>query len=579
MSVLLGLVLLCAGLAAAQPGSLPGAYFRLMQTGAAQLQDRLNTEPDADLRTLEARPDWVHFPYAILAPAVLYAKKHPQNAQYRDPKMLGLAIRIGDLLASESEKGVFEPRLDSDWDTYMWLEAFRLLGSDLGEPRRARWKRAIVKNIASVEQDARERIDFPWYNSPYIGTSPNHYSLWAASLYLGGRVFNNREWQDLGAKILHRFAAEEQTEDGYWGEHSRSGPTPGYNHLTLSAVALYGEYSGDPVVLTALRRATDFHEHFTFFDGTPADVINDRNRYWGVSAWAHFAFSRFADGRRYAEFLTSFFKPERMDMDTLGRLSQDALYYHEGPTAPIPQEQQRGSYRLRIPAGMRKSGPWQVCLSGIIDTQAITNRYYLDRQGHVSVFHRKLGLIITGANSKRQPELATFSEKLLGRVIHIPTSSRLQMAEAGDRLSLAYNSFFSDLYIAPPSENELTLRFVITGRGTPAEDPRLTLQLCLKPGELLETGSGKTITVGTDHVELDAAVLGGSIRHHGWTLKTDRAARLTWPVFPHNPYADGPETSLDYAVAALSVPLSLNNRPGKYVRPHEQEISFRLSAQ
>jgi hypothetical protein len=59
-------------------------------------------------------------------------------------------------------------------------------------------------------------------------------------------------------------------------------------------------------------------------------------------------------------------------------------------------------------------------------------------------------------------------------------------------------------------------------------------------------------------------------------LKTDSQARLIWPVYPFNPYANGPETSLDHAVGALSVPLQL--KPGKYVRPGEQRISFSLSA-
>jgi hypothetical protein len=63
--------------------------------------------------------EWRHFPYAILAPAALYAIQHPSNARFRDRKMQKLAIRIGDLLASENEKGVFEPRLDNGWDTYL----------------------------------------------------------------------------------------------------------------------------------------------------------------------------------------------------------------------------------------------------------------------------------------------------------------------------------------------------------------------------------------------------------------------------------------------------------------------------
>jgi hypothetical protein len=105
----------------------------------------------------------------------------------------------------------------------------------------------------------------------------------------------------------------------------------------------------------------------------------------------------------------------------------------------------------------------------------------------------------------------------------------------------------------------------------------LTLQLCLKAGEVLETGTGKRLTLGPDRIELDAADLGGLIRHHGWTLKTDSAARLVWPVYPFNPYANGPETSLHNAVATLSVPVVLKLSPRKAIQPHEQEISFTLS--
>jgi hypothetical protein len=230
-----------------------------------------------------------------------------------------------------------------------------------------------------------------------------------------------------------------------------------------------------------------------------------------------------------------------------------------------------------VPAGIRKTGPWVVCLSGLISTQAVNSRFYLDRQGHLSVFHQKIGLIITGANSKRQPELATFSEKLPERLIHMPLSSRLQMAEQQDRLSLAFNTFFSDLYVPAPSESDLKLRFAITGKGTPPEQAQLTLQLCLKGGEELETAAGRKIVLGQERIELQQGDLGEWIRHHGWTLKLDPSARLAWPVYPHNPYADAPETSLEYAVGALSVPLALKQVPGRHVRPNEQEISFTLT--
>src|SRR6476620_5699630 len=194
---------------------LPGRYYELLEAGSKRVEARLTAEPGATLESLERTPGWKHFGYSVLAPAVLYSRKH-------DAGMLTLALRIGDLLASENEKGAFTPRLDSDWDTYIWLEAYRLLTPDLGADRRARWQRAILDNTARLAEGAAERVDFPWYNSPYIGTSPNHYAQWAELLYLAGETFQKPDWVQLGTTILHRFAAAEQPPDGYWGEHSRS---------------------------------------------------------------------------------------------------------------------------------------------------------------------------------------------------------------------------------------------------------------------------------------------------------------------------------------------------------------------
>jgi hypothetical protein len=554
---------------------LPQRYFALMEAGARQVEARLTANPNATLESLESTPQWRHFGYSILASTVLYSMSHQANAHYRDPAMLALTVRIGDLLAAENEKGTFTPRLDSDWDSYTWLEAYRLVERELDQHRRERWKRALLENIALLESDAAERIDFPWYESPYIGTSPNHYAQWAELLYLAGLVFEKPQWVKLGSTILHRFAME-QTPEGFWGEHSHAGPTTGYDHLTLSAVAVYWEHSKDPVVLEALRRSLTFHENFTYPDGTPVETINDRNRYWRVSPWAQFAFSNFPDGRRYAEFLTNFFDPDRLTMEELGRLSQDALYYHDGLSLPIPQDADQYVYQMQVPASIRKTGPWVVSLSGILATQASTSQYYLDRQSCLSVFHSRLGPIISGGNSKHQPQLASFRERIGTELFHLPLSSRLQMGSSGDRLSLAYNTFFSDLFVDPASDRELRIRFVITGRGNPADESFATLQLALRPGETLRT-SNKEIVLSASPVHLVGEEIGGSIRHHDWTLQVDPNAMLDWPVYPFNPYTNAPETTLEHTVGTLTVPLRLKSQTGHYVRPAEQEIRFSLS--
>src|SRR5262245_16391064 len=368
-------------------GELPGRYFRLLAAELPAIDKLLSENPKIDLKTIEATPGARHFPAAILAAAVLYAKKHPDNRHHGERKHLDLALRIGDLLASENEKGAFQKRLDHDWDLCLWLEAYRLLDRELGDARRARWRKEIEKNVRQIAEDAGPRVDFPRYQGPFIRTSTNHYALWASTVHLAGKTFANEEWERFGRRAMHRLAAEEQTPDGYWGEHTDNGPTTGYNYLTMTGVALYYEHSHDKAALDARRRATDFHQHFTYPDGTPVETINGRNRHWAVSAWGHFGFSHFADGRRYAEFLTRFLPEGKVGYHALGRLAQNALYYHDGPTEPIPQDRASYAHRMKVHAGIRKTGPWVVCLSGLIDTPT-DSQFTLDRQGHLSVFHR-----------------------------------------------------------------------------------------------------------------------------------------------------------------------------------------------
>jgi hypothetical protein len=560
----------------AEGTELPGRYYRLMAAGIAPVQARLAAGPLTDLQALETEPGWRHFPSCILVAAMLYASAHPANARHGDGDLRALAEKVGDFLANESEEGRFAPRLDSHRDTYMWLEAYRLLERELAPERRDRWRREIERQVRPLAEMTAERQDFPRYQSPFISTSPNHYALWASTVYLAGRVFGNPEWERLGAAVMHRFATEEQSPDGYWGEHNDSGPTTGYDYLTVTGVALYAEHSGDPAALEALRRSNQFHQHYTFPDGTPVDVINDRNRYWSVSAWGHFAFSHFPDGRRYAEFLTGFLQEGAVSLEDLGRLAQNTLYFHEGPTAPVPQDQDAYAHQMEVPAGIRKRGPWVVCLSGLISTQAVTNQFYLDRQGSLSVFHETLGLIVTGANSKRQPELATFWGKVDGQLFHMPVSSRLRMSEEQDRLGLAYPRFFCELAVKISPASQLQLQFSLTGVGPPPEEAQLVLQLCLKSGETLETASGGRFVLGEERLELGPEALGGWLRHRGWRLHVDPTARLTWPIYPFNPYRNAPEASLAHAVAALSVPLRFPAQSGRPIRVGAQEIVFTL---
>jgi hypothetical protein len=549
-------------LTATAAAELPGHYFKLLVAEVNSL------EPS----NLKSNPG------AMLAAAVLYAKPHAANPCSGEKSKLELALGLGDLFAIQSEADSAANKQDYEWEIHFWLDTMRLLDADLSAERRARWRREIEKITRWFAGQVAYRIDFPRYQGPYIRTSTNHLALFASEVYLAGRVLGNKEWEALGARALHRLAAEEQTPDGYWGEHTDNGPATGYNYLTATCVALYFEHSRDPAAREALRRATDFHKHFTWPDGTPVETINGRNRYWEVSPWGHFGFSHWPDGRRYAGFLAGFFAPGALPSRTLGRLAQSALYYHEGPTEPIPQDRPRFAYQMKVPAGIRKTGPWTVCLSGLIDTP-IDSQFTLDRQGHLSVYHDRLGLVITGAGSKHQPELATFLERSKDVARTIPLSSRLRMSEACDRLGLGYSTFFAEASVPTPGPQRLAFRFAITetGKGR-LGDLRLNLQLCLQAGATLETARSKLV-LDESRVELGPDQIAGWLRHRGWTLHVDPAARLTWPVLPFNPYANAPEKDLRHAVGVLTVPVTV--RPPPRDAPldwRRGEIVFELEA-
>lgn len=542
--------MLCIGLilaalsAASRAAELPRHYFQLME---------------AELKTLE--PDnLMSNPGAMLSAAVLYRKQHPANPFFGDKQKLELALQLGDRMASQSEQDLAENKQDYEWEIHFWLDTFRLLEAELGQQRRERWQREIEKITRWFVGQVAYRIDFPRYQGPYIRTSTNHLALFASTVYLAGRLLGNKEWEQLGDRALHRLAAEEQTEDGYWGELTDNGPATGYNYLTMTCVAVYWEHSHDPAAHQALRRATEFHKHFTWPDGTPVETINGRNRHWDVSPWGHFGFSHWPDGRRLAEFLAGFFEAGKLGSRTLGRLAQSALYYHDGPTEPIPQDLLHSAHHCKVQAGIRKTGPWVVCLSGLIDTP-IDSQFTLDRQGHLSIFHERFGLIITGANSKHQPELATFLEKTKDRVSTIPLSSQLRMSDERDRLGLGYSTFFAEAELPTPSADRMSFRFAITetGRGR-LEDVRLNLQLCLRAGELLETAGSKNV-LNERRVELSPEQIGGWLRHRGWTLRVGPAARLIWPILPFNPYANAPEKDMRHAVGILTVPATVTNPP------------------
>lgn len=157
-----------------------------------------------------------------------------------------------------------------------------------------------------------------------------------------------------------------------------------------------------------------------------------------------------------------------------------------------------------------------------------------------------------------------------------PSAADCKWATASADFRLLTIRSFSTL-CSQPTDKSVALQIGITGNGRAPEEADLNLPLVLKPGPMLETGTGKMIVLGSDPIDMGTGDIGGWIRFAGWTLKVDLEAHLVWPIYPYNPYANARDKTLVRAVGRLSVPVHLQSEHG-YICPHQREISLTLSA-
>ena len=82
------------------------------------------------------------------------------------------------------------------------------------------------------------------------------------------------------------------------------------------------------------------------------------------------------------------------------------------------------------------------------------------------------------------------------------------MGDKIDKLALGYDVFFAEMEVPVPSDQQIKFRIATTYKWGEAE-AKMTLQLVLKAGQVLETGTGKKIILGKEKINLDASELGG----------------------------------------------------------------------
>ena len=553
---------------------LPDLYYEILvksveqemklQAPDGRFRSHLPATPEQDVRSLN-----MYIMEYIYAPALLYVADNPANTLRGDKKVLDMALRAGDWLASiVDETGLFVPTvngvktspLDSHRTLYCWAEAYGLLESHLGDKRRAAWREALIRAGGKVADDLRERKNRPRYIAPFLGTSPNHFGLWATTVWRLGMILNKEDWVSLAQPVLYRFVRE-VAPGGYWAEHD--GPTMTYDYLNSSVAGLYWNYSGDPAALKAMRLSTDFHTHWSTPDGVDIHTVDQRNRnHFEVEAsWGLFTFCYFPEGRRFVRFkllsaLGDSADPLRsFGLEALGRIAQDAYYHTEGGEARIPQEMNAYYHRIDRPAVVKKSGPWVYSMSALVSVPSPLNQFFLDRIDPISLWHAKTKHIIGGGNSKGQPELATFMVKRAnGDRDCLPLDALITGNQDTDTMCVALEGFSLRLVITTVDSATVTISASAEKTYDVPDSAFLNLPLIVSPGETIRTGSGESYSLGETEIKLEGLA---ALSYKNWRAELPAGARFYWPYFTYTPY--GPvrvPKNIHNAVAVVSIPLT-----------------------
>ncbi len=503
------------------------------------------------------------YPISLLAVA-------PETDESRRKPLEQMAIKVGDWIQKAQERdGSHEMitaekswgHLISPWIIHNWMESAYLIEPALDPKRMTLWHQGVrvgVKGLVEQLKLSEKRRKRP--------SVANLHAWSAATVFRAGQLYEIDEWCKAALPAI-KTIVQDQQEGGYWVENT--GPTTLYNHVTLHAMALCREYTGDKTITKCLERGTSFHLHSTYPDGTWVETLDDRVHYQPrVCPVGHLAFTTTPQGRRYARWLTERMLEEDVtksfNYHGLSFLADSFRYATDQPESPMPLDRDKVTWRLTgADTAIRKRSPWFGAYSAIAGKSKEEQRFHLDRTGHLSIWHEKTGLITGDGNSKDQPSYAAFEWSDGDTSRFIAKSGSVDLDTKGDRVILDFGDGFEAQIRFTIKDNESATLTVTArspkGKGGPG--PALYhLPLIVEPGIAWQSASSDG-QFDEYPVRLDGTALGGKLGCGGWSIDgIPDCASFAWPVLPHNPYREDGRTPQVSAVGMLTIPMTVRTR-------------------
>ncbi len=492
--------------------------------------------------------------FAYYPLAWLYVLNHPENPWMGNGRLLAAVERSlrnnlaimqpdGRTLDSSHDHSP-EPRA-SNWRNFTWLRTWDLIGEHLDKKLAAETVAAMTTIFDAQRHEAEKAVNEKGFRE---NSNVRNHPVWhLLATYALAKKLGRQKDLNWVAQEFEKIAAC-QHPVGCWFEHD--GPVPVYQHVTINGLSHYQHLSQSKLVTAALDKALSFERLFLYPNGVPVETIDGRTRYTGYcmsilcAAWApseqgramlHFQLDRLLEqplGGGYQvhggwlglPFFTQFARdlPDTEPAETTrpSALAGDGVHEPE-----------------QLPVRVIRKGPWTVVLSAFTRKEDPQQRWMLDYQSHLSVFHEHAGLIIGGGGAKRQAEYSLFNGDF--RPLGLPTLAISGAAEttgkSAARISLRFSTYVASVEARIENDAVTLIARVDINEGA-RYDSSIYMQLpfLMEGPEPVTTGSATRREADLQD-EILAEELKDSIGREGkFTITGLKGAHALLRVMPYN---------------------------------------------
>lgn len=348
---------------------------------------------------------------------------------------------------------------------------------------------------------------------------------------------------------VERFALA-QDVTGHWTENF--GPATVYTRVSAQFVGRVADVLGGAILRRAARKAADFQMTFAFPDGTGIECFDERmmqgERFYRESQHA-FGWNALPYSPKGPAYFAAMIDPMLAQCEKANGFV--SLEFTHGivealeridrlATAPRPWRPRDGAAHGDGFGTVRRA-PWQIGYQVMPTRSWPANPFFLDRQNLFSLWHDRCGRLVNGSNSKRQPDVATFTvlensgEEFLPLSDYLPLRGRWQSRGKLGAIEAEYRSFNASIEFLPKNDRGLVVRVRAKPRRRIA---RLAFNVILpfEWGQAIRCGGGAAFVLGEDRPDaitrsVDTWLSNGMVR-----FSASKPFQCTWPFNAFSSY-------------------------------------------